>query len=299
MGNILHILGEQTRARRHHERLSDRYVTRPHRSHSVRFIWDERVLAQAFYARILCLQGLPDRALEIVEQCVTDAQAADHPTSLFYALIEAACPVALLAGNLPAADRFLGLLGDLARTHAQDLWHVWHRCFTGALFLERGEVVTASRTLRGVLDAVPEIVFHFHRTVFLGDLGAALGRSGEVAEGLALIDQALERARRREEWWYAPELLRKRGEGSLLADAAVSVTAAEHFREALAMARGQDALAWELRIATSLAGLWHRQRRSREARTDRKSTRLNSSHGYISYAVFCLKKKKNKNDTSR
>src|SRR6266436_9028405 len=28
---------------------------------------------------------------------------------------------------------------------------------------------------------------------------------------------------------------------------------------------------------------------------DRKSTRLNSSHGYISYAVFCLKKKKKKN----
>src|SRR2546422_6406773 len=27
---------------------------------------------------------------------------------------------------------------------------------------------------------------------------------------------------------------------------------------------------------------------------DRKSTRLNSSHGYISYAVFCLKKKKKK-----
>src|SRR2546422_3039541 len=36
--------------------------------------------------------------------------------------------------------------------------------------------------------------------------------------------------------------------------------------------------------------------RVREARGrgDRKSTRLNSSHGYISYAVFCLKKKKKK-----
>src|SRR2546430_8211917 len=35
----------------------------------------------------------------------------------------------------------------------------------------------------------------------------------------------------------------------------------------------------------------------RSARTiiDRKSTRLNSSHSQISYAVFCLKKKKNKN----
>src|SRR2546422_4133756 len=30
------------------------------------------------------------------------------------------------------------------------------------------------------------------------------------------------------------------------------------------------------------------------SRKDRKSTRLNSSHGYISYAVFCLKKKKEK-----
>src|SRR2546422_4524792 len=32
--------------------------------------------------------------------------------------------------------------------------------------------------------------------------------------------------------------------------------------------------------------------RPRADRKDRKSTRLNSSHGYISYAVFCLKKKK-------
>src|SRR5438128_4541275 len=33
----------------------------------------------------------------------------------------------------------------------------------------------------------------------------------------------------------------------------------------------------------------------RDAVLDRKSTRLNSSHGSISYAVFCLKKKKKKN----
>src|SRR5687768_18620462 len=32
-------------------------------------------------------------------------------------------------------------------------------------------------------------------------------------------------------------------------------------------------------------------RAGRRRRRDRKSTRLNSSHGYISYAVFCLKKK--------
>src|SRR2546422_5242068 len=36
----------------------------------------------------------------------------------------------------------------------------------------------------------------------------------------------------------------------------------------------------------------HPPRRAALRHRDRKSTRLNSSHGYISYAVFCLKKKK-------
>src|SRR2546422_5497278 len=39
-----------------------------------------------------------------------------------------------------------------------------------------------------------------------------------------------------------------------------------------------------VRLHFAAAGVRHRS-------TDRKSTRLNSSHGYISYAVFCLKKK--------
>src|SRR2546429_3787457 len=39
-------------------------------------------------------------------------------------------------------------------------------------------------------------------------------------------------------------------------------------------------------LATALAGVLAARG------VDRKSTRLNSSHGYISYAVFCLKKKK-------
>src|SRR2546422_1701448 len=44
------------------------------------------------------------------------------------------------------------------------------------------------------------------------------------------------------------------------------------------------------RVALLVDGLDHVTRVM--GATDRKSTRLNSSHGYISYAVFCLKKKK-------
>src|SRR2546422_5105890 len=43
---------------------------------------------------------------------------------------------------------------------------------------------------------------------------------------------------------------------------------------------------------TSLSSFWFFPLSPEEVIRDRKSTRLNSSHGYISYAVFCLKKKK-------
>src|SRR2546422_6413167 len=50
-----------------------------------------------------------------------------------------------------------------------------------------------------------------------------------------------------------------------------------------------DADVFELRIEIRLGG---EVERHAHQLGDRKSTRLNSSHGYISYAVFCLKKKK-------
>src|SRR2546422_7684378 len=46
------------------------------------------------------------------------------------------------------------------------------------------------------------------------------------------------------------------------------------------------------RLRREVSGELPAQRRASGERPDRKSTRLNSSHGYISYAVFCLKKKK-------
>src|SRR2546430_10607283 len=44
-----------------------------------------------------------------------------------------------------------------------------------------------------------------------------------------------------------------------------------------------------------LAGQFRQSRQETEYAADRKSTRLNSSHSQISYAVFCLKKKTDRN----
>src|SRR5216684_3533534 len=47
------------------------------------------------------------------------------------------------------------------------------------------------------------------------------------------------------------------------------------------------------RVVATPSGSIDQGQLDRAGLEDRKSTRLNSSHGYISYAVFCLKKKKN------
>src|SRR2546422_8377024 len=63
----------------------------------------------------------------------------------------------------------------------------------------------------------------------------------------------------------------------------------DRFRQALlpAFKAAGPALNFEI---VAVSDIWNRRRDE----GDRKSTRLNSSHGYISYAVFCLKKKKKK-----
>src|SRR2546422_2578374 len=48
---------------------------------------------------------------------------------------------------------------------------------------------------------------------------------------------------------------------------------------------------WERQLVSHLLGARRLGAPRGAIRRDRKSTRLNSSHGYISYAVFCLKKK--------
>src|SRR2546429_6787641 len=54
-----------------------------------------------------------------------------------------------------------------------------------------------------------------------------------------------------------------------------------------------------LQVGLPGVALFHRDLHSQLAHAgDRKSTRLNSSHGYISYAVFCLKKKIKSNPES-
>ena len=131
----------------------------------------------------------------------------------------------------------------------------------------RGDLSAGIQALRDGLDQAGEARFLPRFLLLLGELAACLGKAGEIALGLETVEQTLARCEARDERWYVAELLRIKGELTLLEGGTDAAAAAErHFLEALDCARSQGALSWELRAAASLARRWRDQHRAAEAR---------------------------------
>jgi len=101
------------------------------------------------------------------------------------------------------------------------------------------------------------------RRTFFSGLAAACLASGRWQEGLEAVEQALEAPGPE----IDPELRRLKGELLLAADQGSVAEATQCFRDALEMARYQQAKTWELRATMSLARLLASQGKRDEART--------------------------------
>jgi predicted ATPase len=264
IGASQHYLGDLRSARRHIERALARYVAPARMSAIVRFEGDQSAAVRAYLARILWLQGLPDQAMQTAESSVADAQATNHAIALGLAFGLAACPVALWIGDLAAAEHYVEMLLDHSTRHALARWRAFGLCHEGMLAIHRGDLGTGLRLLRAGFDepgggvAVPRF--------FSFVMAEALGRAGQIADGLAAIEEAIVHSERTEERWATAEMLRVKGELFLMQGAPeAAATAEDLFRQALDLARRQGALSWELRTAISLARLLSDQGRSADA----------------------------------
>src|SRR5579859_717143 len=265
-GVALHFLGDQSGARRHIERMLASYIAPVSRSHAVRFQFDQRVTARMTLSRVLWLQGFPDQALRCVELNIADAVSINHTLSLCNALAQAACPVALLAGDLEAAERYTTMLLDETTRDVLDIWHAYGGCFAGELLIKRGDPAAGLPRLRAGVDQLRQASFVQYLTAFLGALADGLADTGDFAQASVVIDEAIARCAQGEERWYCPELSRIKGVVTLHVGGEDAAAAAEaHYRQSLELARTQEALGWALRTAISLARLKRDQGRIGEA----------------------------------
>jgi predicted ATPase len=224
------------------------------------------VLARAFLARVLWLQGFPEQAMRAAESSIEDGRTANHVTSLCYALTLAACPTALSVGDLAAAEYYVSMLLDHSTRYGLARWRASGHCLRGVLIIKLGDVLTGVQLLRAGLDELGEAGLGTGYITLRGILAEALGRAGQTGEGLAAIEEGFAWTERTEERWAIAELLRVKGELLLLQGAQDAASEAEkHFRQALDWARPHGGLALELRAATSLAQLLRDQSRSADA----------------------------------
>ena len=274
IGYIVHLMGDQPRARQHLERMLSGYVAPVTGAQMIRFVFDQRAIAQCFLARILWLQGSGDQAVRLTKEIVEAAVSRDDGLSLCQTLVQGACPVALFVGDLEALERYVSMLLDYSQRQALDFWQAFGRCFQSVLYIRRGQLAEGLAKLAEALDGLREIQFGVYYGVFLSEFADALARAGRADEGRRTIDEALDRADRNEEHWYKPELLRIKGE-IVLREALpnASEEAERCFMESLDWSRRQETIAWQLRAATSLARLHLRENHAAKAR-EHARTRL-------------------------
>jgi predicted ATPase len=254
------------------------YVPPARKPDIIRFHFDPRVAARVDLARVQWLQGFPDQAMRTAESSVDNACAANHASSLCYALALAACPIALWTGDLTAAESYVGTLLDHSTRHALAVWHAFGLCLQTVLAVRRGDVASGLSLLRAGFEDPGKANTAFRFSHFLSETAEALGRAGEIADAVAEIDETIERT---EEHWIMPELLRIKGELVRLQDTrGNAATAEDHYRQALDWARRQGALSWELRAATSLARLLRDQGRPADAVALLKPVRDRFTEGF-------------------
>jgi tetratricopeptide (TPR) repeat protein len=265
VGYILHLMGRQSEARDCIERMLSGYETPSTGEAIIRFVFDQRATAECFLARILWLQGYPDKALNLIEEVLERAAASEDVLSLCQVLVQGACPVAFFLGDTAKAERYVTMLLGHSERQGFLFWKAFGCCFEGSLSIKRSELEKGLASLRTGLENLRNIQFGVYYAVFLSDYAEALGRAGRVREALDTIEEVLVRSKRNEELWYVPELLRIKGVLSAMGEDGNLSTAERCFTESVECAKRQGALSWELRSATDLARLLEKQERTAEA----------------------------------
>jgi predicted ATPase/DNA-binding winged helix-turn-helix (wHTH) protein len=266
LATTLHYLGDQNLAHHHITRTLSQLADLTPKPQVIRFRFDLRVSAHYFQARILWLMGSGDQAMGVVERNIEEGRASGHALTFCSVMGQAACPISFLAGDLDAAERYCAMLLEHTERHPIRLWNLWARAFRGMVVARRDGVAKGLPLLSKALELAGEARFLPRFLLPLGEMALYLGESGDVAQGLAAVDETLARCEARDERWYEAELKRIKGELLLRDGNMQSATDAErYFAEAIALAQSQGAQFWELRSALSLARLKAGQGRRDEA----------------------------------
>jgi tetratricopeptide (TPR) repeat protein len=220
---------------------------------------------RALLLQALWALGYPDQAMQRSQEALTMAHALAHPLSLAAALRLSARLYAHRREWQRAQAHAEALLA-LATEHGFARYVALGTFFRGWTLAAQGQGVEGIALMRQGQDA--ERATGSMMDVGVVALAEAYEQMGQVDEGLHLLAEALASVGTAGGHPHEAELHRVHGDLLLNAEGGAwkeALAAEESFRQALAVARRQQARSWELRAAMSLSRLWQQQSKRAEA----------------------------------
>jgi predicted ATPase/class 3 adenylate cyclase len=236
------------------------HQSEPHRSHPFQLGNDPAVACFTTSAFTLWLLGYPDRALGRANEGVALATQLEHPFSLAYALFHSGFLHLWRREPVLVKDRAVGVL-QVAEDHDFEIWYAVGTCLLGAANAALGQSEQGLAQIQHGIDLyqglkTPPTFWPLLRWVQAG----AHARAGKAADGLILIDEALEIAGRGSGISLLPEFHLLKGDLLLALPDSNTGDAELWFQRAFDAAQKLDARMPQLRAAVRLCRL--RQRRA-------------------------------------
>jgi predicted ATPase/DNA-binding winged helix-turn-helix (wHTH) protein len=238
----LHALGDLAAAEPYLRNVLKNFSREEQANLAERYPVDHRVVAMRFLASIEWLTGRVASAARTASLAVMEAE--DHAPSLFVALSQCACPIAIDRGDWLVASQYINHFYRHCGHHA--LWRSWGAAASAILDIRSNHSPIALDKLATVLTDTKGYPAPGKHAWYRLQLIKGYLQFGQSTQARSLLVSLIHEAREQEEYWFLPEMLHLKG----MIDAADDPADAEaNFREAFALARKQGALMLELNVA--------------------------------------------------
>jgi predicted ATPase len=257
MATTFHFQGQFVLAQEHEVQGIALYHPEEHASLALLYGEHPAVVCQCFAAHDLWYLGYPDRALVSIQDALTLAQQLAHPFMLAHTLdFSAWLHLYRREGQLTREQAEADIA--LATEHKIAFFLAHGTIFRGWVLVEQGRRTEGIAQICQGLAAYRATGAECERPYLLALLAEAYGKVGQPEEGLLVLEEALADVRK---GWRCceAELYRLKGELLLEVSAESKAEAEACFRQALDIARHQQARSIELRAAVSLSRLWQGQ----------------------------------------
>jgi predicted ATPase len=225
---------------------------------------DPGACCQSYAAWTLWVRGYPDQAVHQQQEALRLAQELAHPLTLICTLDWGAWLHQFRReGQATQAQAETAI--PMSSEHGFVEWLTFGQILQGWAVAVQGQGEAGIAQMRAGLAIWEAMGNELYRAYQLMQLAEVYGTVGQAEEGLRVLAEAWAGVPHREGRFFEAELARLEGELLLARSAEHYAEAETCFRQALNIARQQQAKSWELRTAVSLTRLWQGQGKRAEA----------------------------------